>query len=148
MKHAFRIRPHDTEYLELDYTVELGRFEAKRLPKGVLAPNFDHISIGFRLCSLQAGKMVPWGNASLGIVPRIRTSWSLSSDFQARFFEPHDFREAYVLLRNIMHHVENAMILALPSAPFEGITQTFDTRVDIPREVADYSFMRRNIIAR
>ena len=74
-------------------------------------------------------------------------TWKLSDFMPYTIFRVTQIREAYVYLRMIAAHIENAMILAMPLAPYYGFTRVFDIRFDVPKEITNFELYRRSILA-
>lgn len=149
MKHALSLLPGPTnDTLELGYAVELSG-------EDVYALQTVERKLTFQLRDLQAPKfMMDRELHTISAHPDKEINlyetdpWSLARDFAYRFFNVQNLREAYIFQRKIMHFMEDLMIMQVPLSPFKGFTQTFDVRVDIPKEIGNFENFRRSIIVR
>jgi len=147
MKQTIVIEPGaDQKTLALDFHGELEPYEARLLGAhdGVLSVMLC-ITPGFELFN-QEGEPFPKSVIDMSVTFSAKERFSLSRFFVYRFFDATNIRMAYILGRKIAHGVENEMILKLPHAPFYGLTQNFDFRVDVPREVLGFEAFRRSIL--
>lgn len=150
MKHAIQFRAaQDPNHLELDLFTELNEQEVRSLRyfDGILAVDFTAVPIQLDLknkdlasCSSNVLRL----ESEIGKKPK----WQLSEDFSFNYFHTKDMRAAYVLLQRIMHEIQYTYTLKVPLSPFFGLTQTFDVRFDVPREVMAYDAFRRSILVR
>jgi hypothetical protein len=151
MKHAFTITPSpNKDLLEIDYACEFTKPEMKGLfQKGdTLVVRVAAGDLDFALLSMNSGTAL--SNEALTFDWHIPETdrWSLSSAFEYRVVSVLCLRSAYVFLRRVMHAVEDAAILKFPLAPFTGLVQTFDVRLDVPKEVTQFEAFRRSILVR
>lgn len=137
----------DADTLSFDYHGELEPYEVRALKasEGKFEVDFRGIPLGFDLLNKDKDKFASETMAFRAIFPP-GEKYSLSRFFKFVHFNVKDLRPAYVLLRRMCHEVENTMILTLPCAPFFGLTQNFDFRVDVPREVMGFEAFKRTII--
>lgn len=147
MKQAIEILPHDAEKMALDLHAELEPFEAKLLgaDHSKLHVDFEAVRVSFPLFDVHGCQ---WSKSHLCIKIAIERGerFSLSSVLTYRLFKPENLRDAYVLARRLAHQIEDSFILQAPHAPFHGITQNFDFRVDVPKAVTGYEAGVRSII--
>lgn len=139
----------DSEHLAFDYHGELEQFEVRALKhlQGALAVSFDEVQLPLELWNDKKIKFAS-DKLSTGITLKAGAKVSLSEGFPFRHFVVQDIRKAYILARRICAQVQEAMILSLPHAPFYGLHQDFDFRVDMPKEVGGFEAFRRSIIVR
>ena len=157
MKHAFQFLPtHSPEFMKFDYVAELTMDDARVLRPSEAGLDVDFSGISLTGLSLFDSRMATYGGTAFKmrgtIVPAptkvAPSKWILSENFDWTVFDVRELRKVYVLLRKIKSAVEDAMILSVPLTPCYGLVQTFDVRVDVPKEITNFENFRRSIVLR
>lgn len=152
MKHAIQFHAdQNPDYLTLDLITEISEEESRALAKsnGAFEVDFAVVPVDFDLLDVRSLKYDPNVLSLKSTIGRqADNKWALSTHLPYTRFHVKNLRNAYVFLRRVMHQIENTLILNIPLSPFFGLTQTFDIRFNVPREVMAYDAFRRSILVR
>lgn len=139
----------DNDHLSFDYCGEIELFEDRIFKASGKPFSVDLSEIDLPL-RLKNSSGLEYKDDKIGIVLTFPADKKvlLSSTFAFTHFAVPDVRRAYILARRVARAVEEAMILAVPTAPFYGMSQNFNFRVDVPKPILGLDASRRSLVIR
>lgn len=147
IKTTFQMLPDGPEHERLEVFVEIGKEEARAVPR--LEVRFFEVWVPKGLVLLNpSGEAYPKKRLEFDATLLPGQVWSFSGAFAHTRLALAHHRLGYVLARRIKHCIEDALILSYPLAKFTGFVQSFDVRVDVPKDVVHFEQFRRSILLR